>query len=206
MDPQLMKKRNQAFAADFIIFTLLALVGEFISQKALQYFQSNFFFSIAALPLFILFYRWGIRGVPSIFIFGIASSIILTGATFKTFIVNILGYPGFALGMLLFIRPGRENVKLSIYFAFLYVLAGFTGMVILRSLILTAFEADILSNILLIASNESLSFIACTLLFILMRKRTGYLVYLPAVYREKDAADKEEIKHNYWQQNQAKDK
>lgn len=188
MDPQLIKKRNQAFTADFIIFTLLALAGEFISQKGLEYFQTSFFFSIAALPLFILFYRWGLWGFPSLFIFGAASSIILTGATCKTFIVNIAGYPGYALGMLLFIRPGRKDIKLGIHCAFLYILAGFTGMVILRSLILTAFEADILSNILLIASNEALSFIACSLLFVLMRKRTGYLVYLPAVYREKDAA------------------
>ena len=132
-----MKKRNRAFAADFIIFTLLALVGEFVSQKALGYFQSNFFFSIAALPLFILLYRWGPWGLPSLFIFGMGSSLILTGATYKTFIINILGYPGLALGMILFITAGRENVKLSIYYAFFYILTGFTGMVVLRTLILS---------------------------------------------------------------------
>lgn len=122
MDPQLMKKRNQAFAADFIIFTLLAIAGEFINQKALEYFASNIFFSIAALPLFILLYRWGLWGLPSLFIFGAASSLILTGATYEVFIVNIIGYSGLALGMLLFNRPGRENVKLNIYFAFFYIL------------------------------------------------------------------------------------
>lgn len=63
-------------------------------------------------------------------------------------------------------------------------------MIVLRSLILSVFETDLLSSILTIASNEALSFIACSLLFILMRKRTGYLIYLPTVYQEKDVTVK----------------
>ena len=164
----------------------MAIIGEFISHKGLNYYPSLFFFSVAALPLLILLYRWGIWGIPSLFIFGITSSLILSGASFETFIVNTLGYPGYALGMLLFIKPGRDEVKESLHYAFLYLFIGFLGMTFLRSLALTAFEANFISNIFLITSNETLSFIACTLLFIIMRKRKSYLVYLPEIYIEKD--------------------
>lgn len=195
MNSELAKKSKQAFIADIIIFTLLAVVGEFISQKGLDYFYTGFYFSISALPLFILLYRWGVRGLPSLIVFGLVSSFILAGATVATFVVNIIGYSGLALGMLLFIKPGRDDIKMSLHFALLYIFLGFLGMIVLRSLILTFFESNFLSSLLLIGSNEALNFLACALIFIIMRKNKAYLIYLPDIYREAYEANKEQGKY-----------
>jgi hypothetical protein len=98
------------------------------------------------------------------------------------------------MGMIFFLKSGRENICFFMHNAFLYILSGFAGMILIRTLILSFFEADFLSNLLLIAANETLSFIACSLLFIIMRRRKGYLVYLPDIYREKETDNKEDMK------------
>jgi len=191
LNDNLRKQRKTAFIFDFVLFSLLAFGGELISQRALIHYHSPFSFSVAVLPLLILLFRWGGPAVPALPLFGLFSTLILPGAGSDALVINVPGYTCLALGMVLFLSPGRRVVRTSLHFPIFYVSLAFMGMTLSRSLILSYFEGNLVSALLLIISNETLSFVACSILFVLLRKRKGIAIYLPDLYREENANEGE---------------
>ena len=181
-----MNSTIRSFIPDFIFFLFLAVAGEFIAVGGLKFFSAGFYFSIALLPLMIFLYRWGLPALPALVFFGIASALMMPGSSIGTVAVNGAGYCGLAGGLILLRTAGRERIRASAYFALLYMFVAWGFMVVLRAVILSLFEGGILSGLLLVGANESLSFIASSILFLLMRRRPGLLIYLPALIEESE--------------------
>ena len=159
-----------------IFFTLVALGGEIIQAKALERFYSGYSFSISILPLFILMFRWGRVSAYSPVVLGLFATLLVPHAEIRSYIINGAGYAGYSLALLLFLRPGRERVRENPVWALLFVVSGYGGMILFRSIVLSMFEGDFPANLVFISANETLGFIAVAALFVLMRGHKDLLV------------------------------
>ena len=158
---------------DIILFTAISCALEAIIYFAAKRFESatfivNFYLTLSLL----LIYRWNL--------FGWIGSLLLTlgfclinGASWQSYIIYLGGT--FALGLILvyFKKFGKHQIVKTVGGTLLYGIAGFSIVIITRSLIAFAFYQSILDNFLTQAAMEGLNLAIGIIILLICRKQNG---------------------------------
>lgn len=181
-----MDRRKKFLLFDLVFWSLLAIISEVVNMKVLNLYYSGFYFSISMLIVFIAIFRWGYIGAVTAFAVSITATLVLKDADIISYAVNVLGSFGILVSVFVLKKMTRPVVLQSGFASILYILSGYSTVLILRSAILTISGANFINALVLIFSNELLSMFAITVLFILFRKQTKLMNDMNKVFDESE--------------------
>jgi hypothetical protein len=171
-----MKRNWKACFVDLFFLTLVALVGEWMNHKAMTEFYSGYYFSITMVIGFIAIYRWGTIGTVIPVLIGVFSVLFMEGASLQTLLIYTIGNLGMLAAAIYLNYANQKGFKHS---PLVYVLSGYSAVVLMKSFVFAILGGDFISGLLLIASNETLNVIA-TLIFVtlLMKRKNSIMVQI----------------------------
>lgn len=178
--------KKRALLIDIIFLSIIGIFSEIINYYAINKFATDFYFSISLIVVFIAMFRWGKIGILISPIIGFAFSILLHDVSPDTYLVYIIGNMGIALAYLLLHYVKREKIIDQPYWAVLYVFAGFIGIILVRSFVWMLLGTNIIWSIFYFTSNEALTIIIVSILFVLLRNQGSVMVDMNKLYEESE--------------------
>lgn len=168
-----MKHNWKACFVDLFFLALVAFVGEWMNHKAMTNFYSGYYFSITMVIGFIAIYRWGAIGTVIPVLIGFFSVLFMEGAQLQTLLIYTIGNTGMVCAAFYLLYATKKGFK---YSPLIYVLSGYIAVILMKSILFAILGGDLISGLLLIASNETLNVIASLIFVTLLMKRKNSIM------------------------------
>ncbi len=158
---------------DIILFTAISCALEGMIYLAAKQFESatfivNFYLTLSLL----LIYRWNLFGWIGSFLLTLGFCLI-NGASWQSYIIYLGGTIALGALLLYFAKFDKRLIVKTVKGTLLYGIAGFSIVIITRSLIAFAFDQSMLDNLLTQAAMEALNLAIGLIILLICRKQNG---------------------------------
>lgn len=177
--------KTRATIFDIGLLSVIGVIGEIISAKALGYY-SGFYFSVTLVLAFLAIYRNGVSGAIVSIAVACAYVSVLKGATIETWFVYILGNSCIVFVIPIMNMITKERMKANPLWTGLYALTGYLFIVGGRSIVRLILEPEVgfINSFFLIVSNELLSLLLVMVFVAMLSKQKQLFIDIKALYQD----------------------
>ena len=158
---------------DIILFTAIAILVEWVIYLAAQNFESatfvlNFYITLSLLVI----YRWNWAGWLGSLLMTVGFCLI-HGAPWQSYVIYLGGTIALSLFLLYFKKTDKRLIVKTVWGTLMYGIAGFSIVVLTRSLLALLFNGFVWENLLTQAAMEALNLTIGLIILLICRKQNG---------------------------------
>ncbi|MCL2592195.1 MAG: hypothetical protein FWD82_02400 [Defluviitaleaceae bacterium] len=161
-------------AIDLFLMLLILILLEAASAFAFGMFNTEAYVLTHVMTItFLVMMRWGKFSLIHAFAGGIVYSIVY-GGTVQNFAIYAIGNLGIAVSLLIFLKFGKERVRLSKMLTIIYCGVGYLGINLSRTLIaFILLREPLLTTLTSFLTTDILSFIITVLAIFIAKRQKG---------------------------------